>query len=1791
MDAPPAASDALSADESVPGWATRYGTQAGADLLEPSLPPATLAADGPQFPLGFWRYFFPPGSAGITAFAAAPDGRLFIGRQGAGLTVLEPGANGLYTFTTLTTANSGLASNNVTALGISGNWLFIGTSDAGITETDLQFSDWWYNQVGPFSTIPSNKVTNILPMDPGTGYSEFYVGTDKGAWWYRYDQQGVHTNPYLVGHTVTGIDLKWVGSLISGRWVEWVNTYGGVYRWDVSWTNYASVNSCPFDGGYDVAMESDGSAWVGAVDITAASPENETEPAPPAITGPARPGANVVSPNPPPMAQDPEGYQPSQQQTAGAGSDAPNDNYIGLCRYKNGAWTYYGPNSVPTPMPSTVVNDLHSDSAGRIWIGFDFGVAVYDQGTWDIFRSGQVPMTIQGNRVKAITTAGDTAWFGFSDSSNLNNYTWAWNRWLGNQMGGTANNASTVLVESDKVTIGLGTGISQNDGSGWVYTPIPGNNSPITRIVRRGSAYWIATSGSGVYEWKNGVFTQYTDSDGLATADVRDLAVDSQGRLWVAALGGLSVRASDYFLTFNPSNSGLVGDLSSLAVDNAGRVWVGSHGSGLFILDPNAAEGALGAAPEGTPWTQLTMSNGLPGYDVTAVTVEPTGRVWVGTTTGLAYQDTPGGPWTLNGSDSITSLATDSSGRVWAGTQTGLLRFSGGRWERFTAINSNLPWNIIQAVASDGERVYAVTAGILVTHGDVVGPIGFAPPTISNISPASAGAGAVVSITGTNFDGRDPLFNKVSFGDRFWSATQAQVLSASSTSLTVRVPLMAQDGPITVEAHQQIAVSAQSFTLLSKIDSVSPTCAALGSQLTIRGSGFQNQAIYVKIGNGPWRPADSDDPTTVRQFIRPGDTDGVVQVRLGTNGPVVSSTQSVTIDTPVIDQVAIQQGIEGMPMIWGKKTLVMLGLRSQRGLCTSRVSSGQAEFHLKNGTVIPDHFAFTSGGVGTNIGSIASPLRVRSAVNFVLWGSAYSLPVFQPVDLNFVRLSIKNGPVQLMTYDIPAASFNFWKAGSDRRILNVQVRPQSDTSQTRWAKYMKNARLELPDVARVYPQQDVAPYGPNGWMEWSWFDIPWPYPGSIDIKDPGTSSALRQILKDHLTYINDHGGNYDQIMGVVDQALFAPGAPRGVSWTHCEWVFAWQDCESSVAMSFNLKDDLAATYLQEAVHAWGLVKPGMANYDYGNPEEGHSKYDEDERSDICVTSLTYRRSLQDQTGTLRRIVRIGGYQPEQFALIGCDPNLMPKSVMAYVPNGNRENSFLEVHDYRYLFNLFIWGFASNRPGRTEAGQELRIAGEIDASHQVNISLSYLAPAGGVLDPDDSDGMYSLRLKSANGTILEQVRFGQHEIHTHGSGPDTEHFSVRVAFPAGTSLVELKHAGQVIWSDTVSANPPAVTFSSPQAAGVYQPATPIPVAWSASDPNGDPLQFALEFSSDAGATWTPVIAGLTGNSYDLSAGYAPAGSQSRLRITASDGFNTTQAVSPLFTLAPRPPIALISQPEDGLTINEGAMLTLAGDVQTNGNPATVQYDWYLDNALVGSCTGCGGQATTDYFTGGTGAHTVKLVVTDNGLSAEDSVTFHVEPDFDGDGLSNAFEQANGTNPLDATDAANDPEADGLSNLDEQQIGTHPYQPDSDADGVYDGDEVAAGTDPSDGTQLPPATPVLQVGPDGLGYAYEIGGTLPPAHTFWVSNGGPGALSFTAQSNAAWLQVAPSGTQPTPSELTVTVNPAGLAAGQYTAQITISAPGAAGSPKVIPVTLEVVQPVGVQIYTTFLPLVRR
>lgn len=103
----------------------------------------------------------------------------------------------------------------------------------------------------------------------------------------------------------------------------------------------------------------------------------------------------------------------------------------------------------------------------------------------------------------------------------------------------------------------------------------------------------------------------------------------------------------------------------------------------------------------------------------------------------------------------------------------------------------------------------------------------------------------------------------------------------------------------------------------------------------------------------------------------------------------------------------------------------------------------------------------------------------------------------------------------------------------------------------------------------------------------------------------------------------------------------------------------------------------------------------------------------------------------------------------------------------------------------------------------------------------------------------------------------------------------------------------------------------------------------------------------------------------------------------------------------------------------------------------------------------------------------------------------------------------------------------------------------------------------------------AAPTIRLTPTALSFSGIAGSANPAAQLISLTNPTGGTLSWSLSDNAAWLSLSTaSGTTTTETDsISANVNLTGLAAGTYSAVISISASGAANTPQVVPVSLTV------------------
>ncbi len=302
------------------------------------------------------------------------------------------------------------------------------------------------------------------------------------------------------------------------------------------------------------------------------------------------------------------------------------------------------------------------------------------------------------------------------------------------------------------------------------------------------------------------------------------------------------------------------------------------------------------------------------------------------------------------------------------------------------------------------------------------------------------------------------------------------------------------------------------------------------------------------------------------------------------------------------------------------------------------------------------------------------------------------------------------------------------------------------------------------------------------------------------------------------------------------------------------------------------------------------------------------------------------------------------------------------------------------------------------PTASAAAAYLTVSGVIDSAAGT-ATLEPLMPLwSSVAPPATVPGLYTLVLRGAAGE-LARIPFTP---ETMDGGPalegaaerDITYLLIHEAIPALSGLVSVAvdGPGGELGRITAGAALPTVTLVTP-AAGAIATGDPVTVTWTARDADGDPLSFALLYSTDNGATWSVADAGLSGTSAAIARGNLTASGQARFRLLASDGIHTTSAdMGGPFSLANAAPAVEIVVPAEDVTIYSGQTLALdsfAYDAD-NGTLDGDQVRW--ESNLTGDL-GRGMQMTTVGLP--LGIHTIAVTATDSeGSIAQDSVTVTV-----------------------------------------------------------------------------------------------------------------------------------------------------------------------------------------------------
>ena len=288
------------------------------------------------------------------------------------------------------------------------------------------------------------------------------------------------------------------------------------------------------------------------------------------------------------------------------------------------------------------INCVSVDDEGRVWLGTNSGVSMFDGAEWISFTMDSHPGLID-NSIRAIFASNSGVWVGTDYGVSVYNGSY-WTSFT--EEDGLGDNRINHINQSDNGAIWFG----EKDGIS-IYDPMVFGDA------------WIS----------------YSTSDGLPFGGINYINFDASGDAWLASsIFGLIHFDGLNFITYNTDSGLISNNVRSIAIDANGNKWIGTA-QGITVFDI-----------ENTVDVQHSIMLLLPPPDelnpVVDVKIDSNGNVWAGiyvdylvTVGGVAYWD--GDSWTgLNESvlvgPVVRSLDIDSENNIWVATSTGLSKIS-----------------------------------------------------------------------------------------------------------------------------------------------------------------------------------------------------------------------------------------------------------------------------------------------------------------------------------------------------------------------------------------------------------------------------------------------------------------------------------------------------------------------------------------------------------------------------------------------------------------------------------------------------------------------------------------------------------------------------------------------------------------------------------------------------------------------------------------------------------------------------------------------------------------------------------------------------------------------------------------------------------------------------------------------------------------------------------------------------------------------------------------------------------
>jgi hypothetical protein len=1300
---------------------------------------------------------------------------------------------------------------------------------------------------------------------------------------------------------------------------------------------------------------------------------------------------------------------------------------------------------------------------------------------------------------------------------------------------------------------------------------------------------WIGAS-DGVRRWTSTGWDLIDGALGAAPiGPINAIAEDAKGRLWIGGENGLTLFDRERWVTTLQPPQGAI-SVTAVLVDRDDNVWAGTA-QGLARLNADQS------------WTTYTTADNLYTNHIFDIAQLGDGQIAVSTS------GSGGGLSLFDGTTFVKQtyppgqdqpLSADQTGRLWAGA---IQREPTGYYGRFWT-NSGLIRSEIVDNASDGANLVwfthpsggvSIRSAFLPALADVQPQIN----PVNGVVPNRGRQGDTIVINGSGF-GTERSMVEVIIG-----GAPTDISTVTDNQITLRLRGDNLTGDVTVRRGKRSVTlsggATPAFCAVPRLTTVTPTGGNVGVEIKITGSNFDVGAT-VQLGNGTPKTVALKGAGTASTWIDTNDTNGniVVSNKCANATATFNDFRKYNV---TLNRLTLNQGYVGMPFFAGNATLASAYFSLDQ---TPRPTDAIQADHirLEMGPVgSATRFPYARSITATIPYAVGTPNDARYAdidnavnlPNVIYYGTG---PTEASLQL------VKGGRT------VAAASITVqYEAASSARVLLVPIMPDGFSPQLlNDMKALVDANLA--DYRyRIYPG-GLTPIWSDEVVLRSRVTGAMSITISSGAEQNEAGKAFEQIRQRYnSTHWDQVGVSFGVVHTSIytgSPGMAQMGAlPDWESQAECEDSFISdvksffgfdKDCvpEFPQFLGWAIGDNLASRYFaHELGHMLGMVQNGAANYgNYVSTSGGdnHSKYSElitntlpsGTRIAACSennTIFSASDSFYRQPGVSEPVVNpITGVQLDNQLSDNNPGAKRAKALLSYACGREGTNTYFDPADLNFLrANRYSSLRPIYQPDGSRAPRSINtpiasqperihvsgvithdVSGETGAIKNVEVKDNTVKTSADYLtgyqlvqyDASNTEllrwGVYPLFEPVPNNhTPGEQGQFSalQHPVHEESHAG---FFSANMPEANGVARIDLVTGTLTLATFSAGSTAPVVSISSP-AGGEDFTSGDVPITWTATDADSDPLQVSIEFSRDNGSTWTPIASANDSGTLNIPIEQLAGSVNARIRVWASDGFLSGTVTSNAFAIAAQPPRPYIITPLESAIYLEGQAVPLLGratDPQDDVITSTLTWSSDRDGVLGV------GEAQNVLLSAGTHVITLEAVNSD-ALTTSTTVVITVQPDYDSDGLSDDREAALGLNALTERDARGDVDGDGLTYIVELKRSTDPNNPDSDGDGRDDGDEVADGSDPA--TIDPAPVNLLNVWPVSMTFEIDLSapGQLPQA-TLEAFSHQP--ISVTFSTTTPWIDLDSAGGQ-TPALATVVINPIGLAEGPQVGSITV------------------------------------